>query len=107
MINEATLRQWWHIFKDDGKLVEVRILGKFAYSGYYKNIDKLIEDIKPYEEMPDEQIYFTLNDIDEGCYGRLQCERIVKSPKQTTNDNNITRRVWVLIDFDVQVSMTL
>lgn len=100
MINEATLRQWWHIFKDDGKLVEVRILGKFAYSGYYKNIDKLIEDIKPYEEMPDEQIYFTLNDIDEGCYGRLQCERIVKSPKQTTNDNNITRRVWVLIDFD-------
>lgn len=100
MINENTLRQWWHIFKDDGKLVEVRILGKFAYSGYYKNIDKLIEDIKPYEEMPDEQIYFTLNDIDEGCYGRLQCERIVKSPKQTTNDNNITRRVWVLIDFD-------
>lgn len=100
MINEATLRQWWHIFKDDGKLVEVRILGKFAYSGYYKNIDKLIEDIKPYEEMPDEQIYFTLNDIDEGCYGRLQCERIVKSPKQTTNDNNIIRRVWVLIDFD-------
>lgn len=100
MINENTLRQWWHIFKDDGKLVEVRILGKFAYSGYYKNIDKLIEDIKPYEEMPDEQIYFTLNDIDEGCYGRLQCERIVKSPKQTTNDNNIIRRVWVLIDFD-------
>lgn len=100
MINETTLRQWWHVFKDDGKLVEVRILGKFAYSGYYKNIDKLIEDIKPYEEMSDEQIYFTLNDIDDGCYGRLQSEKIVKSPKQTTNDNNITRRSWVLIDYD-------
>lgn len=100
MINEQTLRQWWHIFKDDSKLVEVRILGKFAYSGYYKNIDKLIEDIKPYEEMSDEQIYFTLNDIDDGCYGRLQSEKIVKQPKQTTNDNNITHRSWVLIDYD-------
>lgn len=100
MINENTLRQWWHVFKDDSELVEVRILGKFAYSGYYKNIGKLIEDIKPYEDMPDEQIYFTLNDIDDGCYGRAQCEKIVKSPKTTTNDNNIVRRKWVLIDYD-------
>ena len=100
MINEATLRQWWHVFKNDSELVEIRMLGKFAYSGYYKNIDKLIEDIKPYEELPDEQIYFTLNEIDDGCYGRAQCEKIVKSPKTTTNDNNITRRKWVLIDYD-------
>ena len=83
------------------------MLGKFAYSGYYKNIDKLIEDIKPYEELPDEQIYFTLNEIDDGCYGRAQCEKIIKSPKTTTNDNNITRRTWVLIDYDpVRVSGT-
>ena len=107
MINEATLRQWWHVFKNDSELVEVRILGKFTYSGYYKNIDKLIEDIKPYEDMVDEQIYFTINEIDDGCYGRAQCEKIVKGPKATTNDNNITRRKWVLIDYDpVRVSGT-
>lgn len=100
MINENTLRQWWHIFKNDSELVEIRILGKFAYSGYYKNIDKLIEDIKPFEELPDEQIYFTLNDIDDGCYGRAQSEKIIKSPKTTTNDINIIRRKWVLIDYD-------
>ncbi len=100
MINEETLRRWWHVFKNDSELVEIRMLGKFAYSGYYKNIDKLIEDIKPYEELPDEQIYFTLNEIDDGCYGRAQCEKIIKSPKTTTNDNNITRRTWVLIDYD-------
>lgn len=100
MINENTLRQWWHVFKNDSELVEIRILGKFQYSGYYKNIDKLIEDIKPYEEMPEEQIYFTLNDIDDGCYGRAQCEKILKSPKTTTSDNNITHRSWVLIDYD-------
>ena len=100
MINEETLRQWWHVFKNDSELVEIRILGKFTYSGYYKNIDKLIEDIKPYEDLPDQQIYFTLNEIDDGCYGRAQCEKIVKAPKTTTNDNNITRRKWVLIDYD-------
>lgn len=100
MINENTLRQWWHVFKNDSELVEIRILGRFQYSGYYKNIDKLIEDIKPYEELPDEQIYFTLNDIDDGCYGRAQCEKIIKSPKTTTSDNNITHRSWVLIDYD-------
>ena len=100
MINENTLRQWWHVFKNDSELVEIRILGKFQYSGYYKNIDKLIEDIKPYEELPDEQIYFTLNDIDDGCYGRAQCEKILKSPKTTTSDNNITHRSWILIDYD-------
>ena len=100
MINEDTLRKWWHVFKNDSDLVEIRILGRFQYSGYYKNIDKLIEDIKPYEEMADEQIYFTLNDIDEGCYGRAQCEKIIKSPKTTTSDGNITHRSWVLIDYD-------
>lgn len=100
MINEETLRQWWHVFRNDSELVEIRILGRFQYSGYYKNIDKLIEDIKPFEELPDEQIYFTLNEIDDGCYGRAQSEKIIKSPKTTTSDNNITRRVWVLIDYD-------
>ena len=100
MINENTLRQWWHVFKNDSELVEIRILGRFQYSGYYKNIDRLIEDIKPFEELADEQIYFTLNDIDDGCYGRAQCEKIIKSPKTTTSDNNITHRSWVLIDYD-------
>lgn len=100
MINENIIRQWWHVFKNDVDLVEVRILGKFQYSGYYKNIDKLIEDIKPFEDMSDEQIYFTLNDIDDGCYGRAQCEKIIKSPKTTTSDSNIIHRSWVLIDYD-------
>ena len=100
MINEQTLREWWEVFKNKSELVEIRILGRFQYSGYYKNIDKLIEDIKPYEELPDEQIYFTLNDIDDGCYGRAQCEKIIKSPKTTTSDNNIIHRSWIMLDFD-------
>ena len=100
MLNESIIRQWWHVFKDGIDLVEIRILGKFQYSAYYKSVDKLIADIPMYEELHDEQIYFTLNTINDGCYGRQQCEQIVKSPKSTTGDSDIIRRKWVLIDFD-------
>ena len=50
--------------------------------------------------MDDEQVYFVLNTIDNACYGRQQSEKIVKSPKITTNDNDIIRRHWVMCDFD-------
>ena len=100
MINESILRKWWQVFKDGNELVEIRILGKFTYSAYYKNVEKLIADLPPYEELPDEQIYFTLNTINDGCYGRQQCEQMVKAPKATTGDPDIIRRKWVLIDFD-------
>lgn len=100
MINEQTIRQWWQIFVGDGNFTEIRILGKFQYSGYFKSVNNLIEAIKPYAEMPDEQIYFALNEINPACYGRQQSEKIVKSPKSTTTDSDIIRRKWVLIDFD-------
>ena len=100
MINKDTIRRWWDIFVGEGCFTEVRILGKFQYSGYFKSFDNLIREIEPYTELPDEQVYFVLNDIDEGCYGRQQSERIVKSPKITTNDNDIVHRKWLLCDFD-------
>jgi energy-coupling factor transporter ATP-binding protein EcfA2 len=100
MINEETIRRWWQIFVEENGFTEVRILGKFQFSGYFQNVNNLIECIKPYAEMEEEQIYFVMNKIDEACYGRQQCEKIIKGPKQTTADNNITKRRWVLLDFD-------
>lgn len=100
MIDKETIKRWWNIFVGDGGFTEVRILGKFQYSGYFKSVDNLIAQIEPFTEMEDEQIYFILNKIEDACYGRQQCEKMVKSPKATTSDNNITRRKWVLIDYD-------
>jgi len=100
MLNEDIIRRWWQIFVKENGFTEVRILGKFQFSGYFNNVDNLIKCIKPYAEMEEEQIYFVINKIDEACYGRQQCEKIVKGPKQTTADNNITKRNWVLIDYD-------
>lgn len=100
MISKDTIKRWWQVFVGDDSFTEVRILGRFQYSGYFKSIDNLIQAIEPYSNMDDEQIYFVLNRIDDACYGRQQSEKIVKSPKITTNDNDIVRRNWVMIDFD-------
>lgn len=99
-IDKAMLQQWWQTFVADDELTEIRILGKFQYSGYFKSLDNLVSALEPYTQMDDEQIYFTINSIDPACYGRLQCEKIVKSPKSTTTDSDILRRKWILIDLD-------
>ena len=100
MINEETIRRWWDIFVKDNGFTEVRILGRFQYSGYFDNVDSLISSIKPYADMDDEQMYFVLNKIDNACFGRQQSGKIVKSPKITTNDNDIVKRCFVFVDFD-------
>ena len=98
MINQQTINKWWDVFVED--FTEVRILGKFQYSGYFNSVDDLIRAIEPYADMDEEQVYFVLNKIDNACYGRQQSGKIVKSPKITTNDGDIVRRRWVLCDFD-------
>ena len=100
MIDIDTIKRWWDIFVQSDNLVEVRILGKFQYSGYFKSLDNLIREISPYTQLDNEQIYYTLNEINADCYGRQQCEKMVKSPKTTTTDTDITRRKFVMIDFD-------
>lgn len=100
LVSKEELRKWWDVFVGDGNFTEVRILGRFQYSGYFKSFDNLYCQLEPYTKMDDEQIYFVLNSIDPSCYGRQQCEKFVKSPKITTNDNDIVRRRWILCDFD-------
>lgn len=99
-MNTDEIKKWWNIFVSDGKFVEIRVLGKFQYSGYFNNVDSLIKAVAPFAEMDDEQCYFTLNRINPPCYGRQQCERMIKSPKATTTDSDIIQRNWILIDFD-------
>lgn len=100
MIDIDKLRRWWDVFVGDGNFTEVRILGKFQYSGYFKDFNNLCRQLEPYLALDEEQVYFVLNKIDESCYGRQQCEKFVKSPKITTSDGDIVRRHWVLCDFD-------
>ncbi len=91
------LQTWWHIFKRDGDLVELRYMqGKKVASGYYRDINNIIRDVDTYQ---DYNIYFTINDLNPSLYGRPQCE-MVRQGGTTTQDKEITHRRWVLVDFD-------
>ena len=105
-IDELQIRRWWQVFNPDGKLVEIRLLGKSTYSGYFKDCDILIQQLRPlldhnnaqyYGSM---QAYFTLNEISDDLYSREQHDMFVKKPKSTTTDGDIVRRRMVLVDLD-------
>ena len=101
MIDVSEIYKWWHIFKRDNELVEIRFIGNNkTASGYYKNIENLLRDVERMDAEGKFQIYFTLNCIEESCYGREQCEKVVWKPKNTTTDNDIKGRYWILIDLD-------
>ena len=100
MIDKIELKKTWDLFVGKDGFTEVRILGKFQYSGYFKSFDNLCAQLEPYTEMDDEQIYFVMNKISNDCYARPQCERFVKSPKATTKDDEIISRQFLLCDFD-------
>ena len=90
--------QWWHVFKNDGDLVEIRIIdGKRTYSGYYMNIENLIRDVDAHM---DKNIYFTINTIDPPLYGRPQCELMQVNPKNTTTDAEIVGYRFIFLDID-------
>lgn len=100
-LSKEEIYKWWHVFKNDCELVEIRSFGQKNISGYFKNIENLVTGVEWIENnFPNNQIYFTLNEIDESCYSREQCEHMVVNPKCTTNDSNIKRQKWVLVDLD-------
>ena len=109
-IDEQQLRKWWEVFNPSSKLVEIRLLGKNTYSGYFTDIDTLIAQLRPlldhnnYQYYGAMQAYFTLNEVNEDLYSREQRDVFVKKPKSTTTDGDITRRRFVLIDLDPQRS---
>ena len=101
-MNEQTIRRWYDIFKGNNQLTEIRILdnnNKKTYSGYFSDIETLLNEIRPYDKS---NIYFTLNSINDACYSREQHDRIVMKPKSTTSDNEIIARDWILIDINCE-----
>lgn len=80
------------------RLFEVRILsGKKTYSGYFTDVNTMLKEIDKFENCA---IYFVFNRINEACYSREQRNKFVEGSKQTTSDNDISVREWVLLDLD-------
>lgn len=98
MINDETIRKWWDIFKAPDGLTEIRILGdNKIFSGYYKDAESIIRDIRQYDGYG---IYATVNVIKDACFSRKQRNRIIQRPKETTSGNDIDWRRIILVDLD-------
>ena len=99
-INEQEIRKALAILKPNGELVEIRIIqGRAVYSGYFTEPETLIKSLKAINLSGNCNVYFTLNQINKGCYSREQRDRFIKNPA-TTGDNDITGYKWLMIDFD-------
>lgn len=105
-IDDVQLAGWWSVFNPENKLVEIRLLGKQTYSGYFKDLDILNSQLRPLLDHNNAQYYgamqayFTLNEVNDDLYSREQHDVFVKKPKSTTTDGDIVRRRFVLIDLD-------
>lgn len=102
MIDREQLYTWWKIFHNEGDLEEIRIhgIGSFNASGYFRDIESIINAIQKYYAQDNAQIYFVLNKIDDECDKRAQKDKIINYVKPTTSNADIVGRKWILIDFD-------
>lgn len=99
---ERGIRLWYDIAKDNKELVEIRAIDpntSKVYSGYFKDADTIIEELKKYEYC---NIYWTLNDIDESCYSRAQRNCLKYKTKESTSDRDVLGYRFVLCDIDCE-----
>ena len=102
-INQDELVKAINVVKPDGELFEVRFIsnsGKLNYSGYFSNTETLIRELQRLAPNENGNVYFTLNEIDTGCYSRVQRDKFIKNCKTTTSDNDIIGYQWLMVDFD-------
>ena len=95
--------KWWGIFHNEKRVEEIRVIAnKGTFSGYYRDLDKLLSDVKKHEKVDGAAFYFVLNRIEGACFSRRQRNNMLLMGKKdgTTADQNIERREWVLIDLD-------
>lgn len=103
--NELEVRKTFELMVDD--LTEVRIIGNnITASGYFKDVDTLLKNLKQYENRQGLNFYFVMNSVNEGCYSRQQRDcfiEISRSNKMpTTSDKDIVKRNWLLLDIDCE-----
>lgn len=99
MIDLGEIYKWYDLFVKTDSVVEIRSFGDKTYSGYYKNIENIIRDVTWLDSLPNQQVYFIMNQINPDCYSRPQREKLMVS-KTTTNDKDIVGRNFILVDLD-------
>ena len=104
-IDESEIRkavQILHPASDEKlKLFEVRIIDdKWNLSGYFQDADTLIEALKMSETHRNENVYITLNALDDALASREQINCFLKSARYTTSDRDVRGYSFLMIDLD-------
>src|SRR5690554_2144472 len=73
-----------------------------TWSGYYTDLDILLEDAAKLDEMGASGIYYVPNPITPDALARREPNtcRVMRKADVTTSDRDIIRRNWILLDFD-------
>ena len=102
IINEQEIRKAINILKTNDELFEIRIVygNKMTYSGYFRGADSLMQALSNLREFKDCNIYMTLNCLNDACYDRSQRDKLLKTAKATTSDNDVIGYEWLMIDLD-------
>ena len=93
------IRKWHSIFKPNNELFEIRVLGDKTYSAYFTDIEEAIKQLPKYDNS---QIYFTVNKVNDACASRKQFNNFMLVQGTATSKNDITRRLFIPIDIDVE-----
>jgi len=100
-INETELRKAIQQLHPDGELFEVRIIPnskKKPASGYFKDVEKLIEAFKLYD-LRGTNVYITLNQVNSALFSRQQSNHFVAGAN-STQDSEVSGYKWLFIDLD-------
>ncbi len=99
--DESEIRKAIAVLKPDGKLFEIRLInGKWNMSGYFKDADTLIDELRHARIKGEPNIYITLNSIKESCYSRHQRDMLIEYASPTTTDGDIFGYDWLMVDLD-------
>ena len=98
----AEIRRALQLFPNE--VFEIRILKaqrngrSIIVAGYFNNVDIAVEAVLEYDGRA-EGVYTTLNAIHDGLLARAP-NKLVPSPESATADRDVTRRKFILLDFD-------
>lgn len=102
MFEESEVRKAILVLKPGSQLFEVRVIygNKAMFSGYFKDADTVVNELKKFSRAQDCNVYITLNQLNPACYDRMQKDRFMKNPKSTTSDNDVEALEWLMVDLD-------
>lgn len=95
----SEIRRWHSVFKRDGELFEIRVLGDRTWSGYFYDVENAIKALEPFDNA---NIYYSINEVKKACASRDQFNCFKQVKGTATSKQDIEHRWWLPIDVDCE-----